>query len=70
MAACVCVSVCIPECIPVCIAVCEGETVRSFSFVPHLMFPSQAKRPGTQMTGTQVWFDRAHLQAVHAVRGP
>ena len=43
---CVCVFACIPECIPVCIAVCEGETVRSFSFVPHLRFPSQAKQPG------------------------
>lgn len=44
--ACVCVFACIPECIPVCIAVCEGETVRSFSFVPHLRFPSQVKQPG------------------------
>lgn len=44
-AACVCLCVCIPECIPVCIAVCVWRRdFEIFSFVPHLMFPIQAKR--------------------------
>lgn len=44
MFACVSVCVCkfIPECTAACVAVCEVKDARSFSIVPHLMFPSHA----------------------------
>lgn len=46
----------------------DGEGFFLLLLVPHLMFPSQDKHPSRKMTGTQVWFDRAHLQVLHAVR--
>lgn len=63
----VCVFACIPECIPVCIVVCvcERQDCEIFLFCAS----SNVSQP-SQVAGTQVWFDRAHLQAVHAVRGP
>lgn len=65
----VCVFACIPECIPVCIAECEGETATEiFLFCASSNVSQPRHAPWQTMRGTQVWFDLAHLQAVHAVR--
>lgn len=65
-----CVCLCVYSWVYSCMHsyVCEGATVRCFSVVSQLMFPSKSQVSWHKVTGTHMWFYRAHLQAVHAAQ--